>query len=335
MLTHTPHVLAERAAQIPLYLHAYAFHLNMRYERLLPNDLLDIAHQQDLRGVKIHVEDGESQSLRTFSDDAFAQFKAKAAAYQLDIHIETSASDPATLDDAMRIAHATGATSVRFYPRYEGHLSTVLAKIQQDLAYLRQFDDCGLTFTIEQHEDLKGHELVTLVENSGMKNLSILFDFGNMINANEQPLDALAVMAPHITQVHIKDAKCLKEGKGWGHEACRTGQGDLPLKAMLTALLQLGDTKAQVMAFGLEEEVDYYAPAFRFDDEGDDPWIPWRDASFTPLPSDEARDARLALEQQHALEQIAFIRRLCQEIHDEHIALAQQATHTAQAMTTA
>ena len=39
-------LLAERARNIPLYLHAYAFHLNMRYERVLPGDLLDIAHQQ-------------------------------------------------------------------------------------------------------------------------------------------------------------------------------------------------------------------------------------------------------------------------------------------------
>ena len=29
-------LLAERARNIPLYLHAYAFHLNMRYERVLP-----------------------------------------------------------------------------------------------------------------------------------------------------------------------------------------------------------------------------------------------------------------------------------------------------------
>jgi hypothetical protein len=44
------------------------------------------------------------------------------------------------------------------------------------------------------------------------------------------------------------------------------------------------------------KKVDYYAPAFRFDDEGDNPWIPWRDASFTPLPDNDMVDARLAQE---------------------------------------
>ncbi len=32
-------------------------------------------------------------------------------------------------------------------------------------------------------------------------------------------------------------------------------------------------------AYGLEEEVDYYAPAFRFEDEDDNPWIPYRQMS--------------------------------------------------------
>jgi hypothetical protein len=39
-----------RAHNLPLYLHAYAFHLNMRMEKILPEDLLSIAHQQRLRG---------------------------------------------------------------------------------------------------------------------------------------------------------------------------------------------------------------------------------------------------------------------------------------------
>ncbi|PXW40536.1 sugar phosphate isomerase/epimerase [Klebsiella oxytoca] len=305
--------LAERAKNIRLYLHAYAFHLNMRYERILPGDLLDIAHQQKLKGVKVHVEDGESQALQNMNSQQLQCFKEKAANYGLDVHIETSASDRETLADAIRIAQATGATSVRFYPRYEGYLKDVLEKIASDIAWLSRFDDCGLSFTIEQHEDLQGHELVTLVRNSGMQNLSILFDFGNMINANEQPLAALEVMSPLITQVHIKDARIIKEGKGWGHEACRSGYGDLPMKEMLRRLLLLGEDEPQVLSFGLEEEVEYYAPAFRFDDEGDNPWIPWREASYTPLPDTHLVDERLTQEKEYALAQIKYIRDLCGE----------------------
>lgn len=55
--------IVERIQNIPLYLHAYAFHLNMRMEKILPEGLLDIASEQKLKGVKVHVLDGESQSL--------------------------------------------------------------------------------------------------------------------------------------------------------------------------------------------------------------------------------------------------------------------------------
>ena len=36
----------------------------------------------------------------------------------------------------------------------------------------------------------------------------------------------------------------------------------MPFKALLTHLICLGDDEPQVTAYGLEEEVDYYAPAF-------------------------------------------------------------------------
>ncbi len=64
--------------------------------------------------------------------------------------------------------------------------------ITRDIAYIRDtYQDSGLTFTLEQHEDLKSHELAMLIQQSGMDSLSLLFDFANMINANEHPLDAL------------------------------------------------------------------------------------------------------------------------------------------------
>ena len=63
-----------------------------------------------------------------------------------------------------------------------------------------------------------------LVKESEMESLSLLFDFANMINANEHPIDALKTMAPHITQVHIKDALIVKEPGGLGHKACISGQ---------------------------------------------------------------------------------------------------------------
>ncbi|HGU1012621.1 TPA: sugar phosphate isomerase/epimerase family protein, partial [Escherichia coli] len=306
--------ILQRVDTLPLYLHAYAFHLNMRLERVLPADLLDIASENNLRGVKIHVLDGERFSLGNMDDKELSAFGDKARRLNLDIHIETSASDKKSIDEAVAIALKTGASSVRFYPRYEGNLRDVLSIIANDIAYVREtYQDSGLTFTIEQHEDLKSHELVSLVKESEMESLSLLFDFANMINANEHPIDALETMAPHITQVHIKDALIVKEQGGLGHKACISGQGDMPFKALLTHLICLGDDEPQVTAYGLEEEVDYYAPAFRFEDEDDNPWIPYRQMSETPLPENHLLDARLRKEKEDAINQINHVRNVLQQ----------------------
>lgn len=301
--------ILDRHASLPLYLHAYSYHMNMRLEQILPADLLDIAHQQGLHGVKIHILDGESRSLKHMRDDELAVFRCKAGRLGLDINLEISSSAPAEIDEAVIIAEKIGATSLRFYPRYEGHLSTVLARIRDDLAHIRQqHGHRALSFTIEQHEDLKSVELVQLVQESGIDSLSLLFDFGNMINANEQPLEALHIMAPLIAHVHIKDAKIIPEGTGLGHIACASGSGDMPFEELLKQLICLGEEVPQVLAYGLEEEVDYYAPAFRFSDEGNDPWIPWRDMSETPLPAPELLSARLEQEKRDAICQIEHVR---------------------------
>lgn len=255
------------------------------------------------------------------TDEQLEAFAEKAKRYHLDINIETSASDNKTLDDAVRIALKTGASSVRFYPRYEGALSDVLRRISADIGYLKtHYQHSGLTFVLEQHEDLKSHELVKLIKEADFPELTLLFDFGNMINACELPMEALAVMQDHITQVHIKDAVILEEGDGFGHTACRSVEGNLPFKEMLRALICLGEEKPQVISYGLEEEVDYYAPAFRFKNEGNDPWIPWRQLSETPLPENEIEE-RLAREKEDAVNQLIYVRNVIDEIKTEALAV--------------
>lgn len=309
--------LARRAGQAPLYAHAYAFHLNLRFGALTPEGLLDWAAARDLRGVKIHVEDGEGRSLAARDTAARRAFGDQARALGLDLHIETSSTEARDLEEAAAIAHATGATSLRFYPRRTGPLSQVLAQVVDDLRSLDRLDpDARLRFTLEQHEDLKSAELVEVLAQVNHPRLSLLFDFGNMVNAWETPLAALAIQAPHITEVHVKDALALPDRTGWAHRACRSGTGHLPMAAMLVELLLLGQDRPQVTAFALEEEEDSQAPAFRFPDEGPDPVIPPRRPSETD-PGPDPLSLRLARERQAAEDQLAFVRSLLDQIAAE------------------
>lgn len=304
--------LAMRADSAPLFAHAYAFHLNFRLGGMHPQDLLHWAAGHGLRGVKIHVEDGEDRSLLR-APAGRAAFGALARDLGLEVHVETSSTTRGDLADAVAIAQATGATSVRCYPRHAGPLSQVLARTIDDLRALPQLDAEGrLDFLLEQHEDLTAAELVHILQAVGHPRLTLLYDFANMVNAGETPEQALQAMAPFVTDVHIKDAHILPDRGGLAHRACPTGTGDIPLARLLVRLLLLGEDRPQIRAFALEEEADYYAPAFRFPGEGPDPHIPARPPSTTVITGPLA--PRLDRERAEAEAQLTTIRALLARI---------------------
>lgn len=306
--------LARRARTAPLFAHAYAFHLNFRFGGMAPADLLDWAAARRLPGVKIHVEDGEDKSLIAMSPGQRAAFGAKARDLGLEVHVETSSTEAPDLASTAAISHAVGATSMRCYPRYEGRVSEIIARATADLRGLAALDPQGrLDFTLEQHEDLTSDELVRIVTGVGNPRLGLLFDFGNMVNAGETPLAALARQAPWVTEVHVKDCEIVPDRDGWGHRACLSGRGHLPMRALLVELLLLGEATPQVRAFALEEEEDYFAPALRFPGEPADPFIPARSASFTD-PGDGDLAGRLHREREAAERQLAVVRGMLDEI---------------------
>ncbi|MDE3027954.1 MAG: sugar phosphate isomerase/epimerase, partial [Paracoccaceae bacterium] len=289
--------LIARIDGVPLFAHAYSHHLNLRFGTATPLDLLTFASHHGLVGLKIHVEDGEALSLLRLGTADRRRFGAMAVDLGLQVHIETSSTERQAIAATVAIASDVSATSIRCYPRYAGRVSQIVERVIDDLKALADIDyQRRFLFTLEQHEDLKSYELVKIVRAVGNPRLSLMYDFGNMINAGERPMDALTVMAPLVTDVHVKDVKILPDRGGWAHEACRSGDGNIDFQETLRHLLLLGTDQPQVTAFGLEEENGMYAPAYRFPDEADDPCIPPRSPSETPLPEGVDLKQRLAQE---------------------------------------
>ncbi|WP_413872590.1 inositol monophosphatase family protein [Albidovulum sp.] len=309
--------LAARARSAPLFAHAYAFHLNFRFGGMRPADLLAHAARHGLAGVQIHVEDGEGASLAAMTGPELTAFGAEARRLGLAVHVETSSTEPDDLARTVAIAHATGASAMRCYPRHAGRVSTVIARTIDNLRGLDALDPGRrLRFMLEQHEDLTSAELLRILEAVGNPRLGLLFDFGNMVNAGETPLAALGRQAQWVREVHVKDCLVLPDRGGWAHRACLSDEGHLPMRALLVELLLLGAEEPQVRAFGLEEEEDYFAPALRFRDEEADPHIPARSASFTdPGPGDLA--TRLQRETEAAERQLRVVRAMLDEIAAE------------------
>jgi len=308
--------LLERLGQLRLFAHAYPLLTNLTHGRVTPADLLDFAYRHELQGLSLHVLDGEQNSLSQMTPAQLQAFADKAKALGLDVHVEISSTLKKDVDQVIAIAKALGVCNIRVYSRYEGPLSRVMDIIESDLHYLAQQADAhNLYFDFEQHEELKSDEIAQLLKRLDHPRLHALFDFGNMINACEQPLQALRNLAPHIRQSHLKGVRIVAEHNGFGHYGVLQGSADddLPSARMLFELLMLGDTAPQVIAFILEQENHYVAPAFRQQQEAADPFIAYREMSDTPLPAGFTLERMLADEHRWANNQVAYVRGLLNE----------------------
>ncbi|MFO1146840.1 MAG: TIM barrel protein [Alsobacter sp.] len=307
--------LVARIERAPLYAHAYAFHLNMRFGGFTPADLARFAAAQGLAGLKIHVEDGEAAALLRMDAAARRRFRTLCEELGLRVDVETSSTAVPVLAEAIDVARDVGADMVRCYPRYAGPVSSILRRVVADLRQLRVLDPAGrLLFALEQHEDLRSEELVAILREVADPHLSLLFDFGNMINAYETPERALGVMAAHVTDVHVKDVVVVEDRGGWGHRACRSGEGEIDFHGLLARLLLLGDEVPQVRAIALEEENGLFCPAYRFPGEAQDPVIPERGPSLTELSAEVDLPARLAAERADADRQVLHVRGVLAEL---------------------
>jgi sugar phosphate isomerase/epimerase len=307
--------LVARIDEVPLYAHAYSFHLNLRFGGAAPADVARFAARHGLKGLKIHVEDGAEGCLLLMDGPARRRFGVLCADLGVRIDVETSSTEVAVLAQAVAVAHDVGADLVRCYPRYAGPVSTILPRVVRDLRQLGALDpERRLLFALEQHEDLTSTELVAILREVGDPRLSLLFDFGNMINAHERPKQALEVMAPFVTDVHVKDVLVVEDRGGWGHRACRSGEGEIDFHGLLARLLLLGDEAPQVRAIALEEENGLFCPAYRFPGEGPDPVIPARGPSVTDLPEGVDLSTRLAEERADAERQVSYVRGVLAEL---------------------
>jgi len=308
--------LCNRTAKILLHAHTYSLIHNLTHGSLKPTNALEFAYHHELHGLDIHVDDGGEHSLAHSSHKKLDKFKADAQRLNLTVHLKKRSTQKADIDKVIQTARMLAVQNIRVYSRYEGTLSQVMVQTVSDLVYMaEQADRYDLFFDFEQHEEFKSTDIVQMLKEVDHPRINALFDFTNMINAYEQPLLALRIMAHCIRQVYLKGAKAIKEGKGFGQVGVVQGsvEDETLYARMLYELLMRGETKPQVICFVLEQEVNYYAPAYRRADEGENPIILYREPSETPY--NEADGERILLnERRWASNQANFIRRLLAEM---------------------
>jgi len=307
--------LMERIKVIKLYAHSYAFKLNFQEGRFDVIKLLNFAYENGLDGIDIRYDVGGKKSLRKKSKKELDTVRLLAQKLKLGINLEVSSSSNKTIDSVVKIAKVLQVKNIRFYIRYGGHVSEIIKKGIKDLKYISEIAKREeLFFVIEPHEVLKSKEIVQILKKVESPSIKLMFDFGNMINANENPLNALKVMAPHISQVHMKGVKRIRLKRGYEQIGVLEGEGDLPQMRMLFTLLLLGESEPQVKFYALEQEVGYASPPYRHKSEGKNPLIPYRKSSFTNIDKNKTIKENLLLEKRNATKQVQYVRSLLKQM---------------------
>ncbi|MEQ1768231.1 MAG: TIM barrel protein [Devosia sp.] len=311
--------ILERTENVPFFAHSYTLIHNLDYGPTTTRDLLDFAYTHGLAGLCLHINDGDGSSVGRMTGAEREVFRRHIEGLGLRLHLEISSSERAELDRVTACARDLGVENIRLYARYEGPLSSVIERIYADMCYAAELANRhDLCIDYEQHEDLRASEIADILRRVGDPRINALFDYTNSLNAHEEPLEALAILAPYIRQVHIKGGRKVVEGRGWGQMGVPQGSAEdtLPGNRMLYELLMLGEDAPQVVCFALEQEVGYYAPPFRLEGEEADPHIQFRAPSETPLPEAKALPRHLLDEMRWAIQQIEWNRTLVARLRE-------------------
>ncbi len=114
----------------------------------------------------------------------------------------------------------------------------------------RAFDD-GRTLAIENHQDFGSDELADFCETT--RGVGICLDTGNTFPVVEAPLDFTRRVAAHVRHVHLKDYRVQFTDEGYRLVRCASGDGAVPVAAMLDILAARGQKLTAVLEPGALE----------------------------------------------------------------------------------
>jgi 3-oxoisoapionate decarboxylase len=98
--------------------------------------------------------------------------------------------------------------------------------------------DLGLRLAIENHADFTVSELLDLLDRLDSRAFGVTLDTGNLLMRLDDPVAAVAQLAPCVLSTHIKDAVLAFTPRGLCWQARPVGSGILPMPDLLALLIQ-------------------------------------------------------------------------------------------------
>jgi len=190
------------------------------------------------RAAELGLKGIEFDDLRAFESLDYSylnRLRSRAEALGLYLEVGTSGTDPAHLEDVVRVCYALGATVLRTgigQPRpsspddLEAALQQAVANIRRALRLAKKYD---VWIAIENQGDLTSQELVNLLGHLEGEPVGACLDTGNALAAVEDPVDATGNLARHAVSVHLKDYQMAPTPQGYALLGVPLGRGVVDL----------------------------------------------------------------------------------------------------------
>lgn len=270
-----------------LGMHSYTLHLSgfgeswgfqsegrtYAFEQVMSlDDLMDPAVKEGIEVLHITLVDLGND----VSPEHLAAVKANAEKHGLDLELNISfnaPSDPrvnATIEEALEIGHAIGATLVKFstdveHPHPISHACMCpeameqMAKIVMDFKRnIPTIEKYGMKIAIENHCDLFADEVIWMVEQLNHPLIGACCDTINSLMMAEGIEECVRKMAPYCYCVHFCDNRVFADPDGTHSLGCAIGDGDVDVIEVMKILREKAPEELDTIDLEIELPLSGY-----------------------------------------------------------------------------
>ena len=178
-----------------LGLETFSYHLAFAYGKMSIFDFIERTAELGLDGVQVNVEGADLAHLGSDDPGFLRQVRQAIDGLGLFVELDTCGTDKDTLIRVLEICRALGSDRMRVYSSVGGCLRDELAQAVKGFReVLGICAEYGVRIAYENHEFESSRDVLDVVRK-----------VGNSMMVWEDPIDAIAAMAPYGASTHFKD----------------------------------------------------------------------------------------------------------------------------------
>ena len=240
-----------------LGLETFSYHLAFAYGKMDIFDFIRRSTELGLDGVQINVEGDDLGHLGNDDPGFLKEVRALIESFGMFVELDTCNTDPANLARVLTVCRALGADVMRVYASIGGNPRQELFQAAADLKQMVGLcADYGIKIALENHEHETSGEILEVVRRVDSPWVGTHIDTGNSMMVWEQPLEAIAAMAPYAVSTHFKDHLVIMVGNQPMIVGVPLGRGAIDCEACFRILAE----KSPLTRINIEVCYGYIAP---------------------------------------------------------------------------